>query len=220
MVVEKKLFRDKQGKIKPMLTHAEGISYRENPLDFFIMLARYKFAARLLEKGSKVLEVGCGHGFGSVFLARFSGVVYATDVDEKLIRCCKRKYEHIQNLNFFQLDILKPSSHWNFEDEFDVVVMLDVIEHFLKSEGAQVLKNTQRFLKHKGFLVIGTPNKASQQFASMRRKSTHPFEYDFQEFRDSLQKYFPRVFIFSMTDETVSTGFPQMAWYLMGLCIK
>lgn len=215
-----KLFRDKTGKIKPILSNIEGISYRESPLDFFIMLARYKFAARLLDKNSRVLEVGCGHGLGSVFLAKFSEVVYATDVDEKLIKHCKREYKDIQNLNFFQLDILNPSADWNFREEFDAVIMLDVIEHFLKSEAIQVFENIHQFLKPRGFLIIGTPNKASEKFASKRRKSTHPFEYDFETFKNLLKKYFSRVFLFSMTDEVVSTSFPQLAWYFMGLCVK
>ncbi len=35
---------------KNMLTFIEGISYQESPLDFFILLARYKFASRFLKK--------------------------------------------------------------------------------------------------------------------------------------------------------------------------
>ncbi len=67
-----KLFRDAEGNIKSLLNEAEGISFQESPLDFFILLARYKFAAKLLKKTDTVADIGCGHGLGSIFLSKFA----------------------------------------------------------------------------------------------------------------------------------------------------
>jgi len=79
------LFRDKAGDPKKMLSFEEGISFRESPLDFFILLARYKFASRFIKKTHKVLDMGCGKGYGSVFLASCAKAVVGGDYDKELI---------------------------------------------------------------------------------------------------------------------------------------
>ena len=59
-----------------------------------------------------------------------------------------------------------------------------------------------------------------KKFASERRLNSHPFEFDYDEFDLVLSKSFKNVFIFTMTDEIVSTQFPKLAWYLMAICTK
>lgn len=201
-----------------MLNSAEGISYRENPLDFFIMLARYKFAARLLNKRLDVLEVGCGHGLGSIFLSKFCRHLCATDADADLIDYCSKEYKDVENITFERLNILNPTEIKQLR--YDAVVALDVVEHFERKD-AEIFLNSVKFsLKSVGFSLIGTPNINSRRHASERRKATHLHEYDLASFRRLLERYFYHVFIFSMTDEMVSTGFPEMAWYFMALCFK
>lgn len=73
---EIKYFRDDKGEIKDMLSIMEGISFQESPLDFFILLASYKFVARFMKKTESVLDAGCCHGSGSVFLSRFAKEVW------------------------------------------------------------------------------------------------------------------------------------------------
>jgi len=206
-----------------MLSDIEGISYKENPLDFFIMLARYKFVARLLDKGMSVLEVGCGHGIGSLFLSKFCNLLCATDIDAELVKYCETAYSTKDNSKIFyfkKLDILKNIDLKEWPVQFDAVVLLDVIEHFTKADAEIAVKNAEHFLKDGGFAIIGTPNKNSAEFASDRRKKTHLFEYDIANFKDLLKKSFRRAFVFSMTDENISTGFSEMAWYFMALCLK
>ena len=103
---------------------------------------------------------------------------------------------------------------------FDVVVSMDVIEHFQFEETEQVASNYASLLKPGGFAVIGTPNIASQPYASQRRRDSHPFEFRHDQFEDVLNSAFSNVFMFSMTDEIVSTQFPKLSWYLMALCTK
>ena len=63
--------------------------------------------------------------------------------------------------------------------------------------------------KKDGFAIIGTPNVASKKFASKRRLNSHPFEFDYDFFEDTLSKAFKNVFVFTMTDEIVSTQFQK-----------
>jgi len=206
-----------------MLNPAEGISYKENPLDFFIMLARYKFAARLLDEKMNALEIGCGHGIGSLFLSKFCRLLCATDIDADLVKYCENAYntkDNSKNFYFKELDILKDIDLRAWPMQFDAVVALDVIEHFTRAGAGIAMKNIGSFLNDRGFAVIGTPNKNSERFASDRRKKTHPFEYDIIGFKGLLKEQFERVFVFSMTDEVISTSFSEMAWYFMALCFR
>lgn len=212
-----KLFRDNQGELKSMLEHVEGISFRESPLDFFILLARYKFAARLLHRTEKVLDAGCGHGHGSVFLSKFAYSVTGADFDEELVNKASSDYKEINNLSFRTIDLLNLDSQY---EQYDAVVSLDVIEHFTSEQVHTVAANYAKLVKQDGFAVIGTPNIASQPYASERRKATHLHEFTPNEFEELLSKHFRRVFLFSMTDEVVSLSFPKMAWYLMALCVR
>jgi len=65
---DKYLFRDESGELQEILNEYHGYTFTQNPFDFFIILARYKFAARLSDKNMLVADVGCGHGRGSIML--------------------------------------------------------------------------------------------------------------------------------------------------------
>ena len=212
-----RLFRDRSGSIKEMVNSVEGISFQESPLDFFILLARYKFAARILDGNDTVLDAGCGHGLGSVMLSKFARSVTGLDADHELVNYCQDTYARIQNLSFMQGDLRDLSG---LKGQFDTVVCLDVIEHFTMEDAQVVLDNLAGALTSRGMLVIGTPNARSQEFGSDRRRQTHVFEYDYSAFREMLGARFKRLIVFSMTDELVSTGFSELAWYFMGTCFK
>ena len=212
-----RLFRDRAGNIKELVNESEGISFQESPLDFFILLARYKFAARILDGNDTALDAGCGHGLGSVMLSKFARSVTGLDADQELVKHCQDTYGHLQNLSFIQGDLRDLSG---LKGQFDTVVCLDVIEHFAAEDAHVVLDNLSSALTSRGMLVIGTPNARSQEFGSDRRKQTHAFEYDYPTFREMLGARFKRFIVFSMTDELVGTGFSELAWYFMGTCFK
>jgi 2-polyprenyl-3-methyl-5-hydroxy-6-metoxy-1,4-benzoquinol methylase len=215
-IQHQKLFRTSDGQIKEMLSHLEGISFQENPLDFFILLARYKFAARLIKKKMSVLDAGCGQGAGTLFLSKFAAHITGGDFDKALVERNNDTYKDIENINFKFLDLLTDT----IENQYDVVVSMDVIEHFTKEQTEIVAQNYAALTKDGGFAIIGTPNIASAPYASERRKQSHLHEFEPAEFEDLLRKNFKNVFLFSMTDEVVSLSFPKLAWYLMALCVK
>lgn len=212
-----KLFRDQTGNVKKLLSFVEGITFQDNPLDFFILLARYKFLIRFLKKTDRVIDVGCGHGLGTVFLSKYAKEVIGADVDENLIKKNNSEYKKISNIKFEKLDLLEDKKS---REKFNVLISLDVIEHFTKEQTEIVAKNYANLIEEDGFAIIGTPNIASKPYASQRRLDSHIHEFTYDEFEELLNRNFKRVFIFSMTDEIVSTTFPKMSWYFMALCIK
>ena len=216
--MNRNFFRNLDGSIREILDNVEGIVFNESPLDFFILLARYKFAIRFIKKTNKVIDVGCGHGLGSVFLSKYANLIIGADQDKELVNKNTSNYKKIKNLQFKHFDLLKPSK--SFFNKFDVVISMDVIEHFNKRKMGTVVDSYYNLLNSDGFAIIGTPNIASRPYASQRRIDTHEFEFTRDEFEKTLLKKFKNVFIFSMTDEVVSTSFPNMAWFFIAICTK
>jgi hypothetical protein len=62
------------------------------------------------------------------------------------------------------------------------------------------------------------PSLESQQYASSQSKEGHVNCKSGDDFRGLLKKYFENVFLFSMNDEVVHTGFSKMAHYLFVMC--
>ena len=89
-----------------------------------------------------VLEVGCGTGKNTVFLAQIASVLYAVDFSSGMIEKAKEKIQ-ADNVHFSLMDVTR---RWEFEDgSFDLVTCNLVLEHienlsFVFSEAARVLQ--------------------------------------------------------------------------------
>ncbi len=68
--------------------------------------------------------------------------------------------------------------------------------------------------------MIGTPSLELQAYASPPSKAGHINCKTGNQLKALLEKYFEHVFIFSMNDEVVHTGFSPMAHYLFALCVQ
>jgi hypothetical protein len=100
----------------------------------------------------------------------------------------------------------------------DALFSLDVIEHIAPHNEDAYLANLCASLAENGMLMIGTPSLESQAYASPPSKAGHINCKTGALLKVLLEKYFAHVFIFSMNDEVVHTGFSPMAHYLFALC--
>jgi hypothetical protein len=73
-------------------------------------------------------------------------------------------------------------------------------------------------LSPQGVCLIGSPSLQSQVYASPPSKAGHVNCKDAPGMRATMARHFHNVFIFSMNDEVVHTGFYPMAQYLWALC--
>jgi hypothetical protein len=62
------------------------------------------------------------------------------------------------------------------------------------------------------------PSLESQKYASPISKAGHVNCQTLPQLKATMEKYFHHVFMFSMNDEVVHTGYHKMAHYLMALC--
>lgn len=186
------------------------------PRRILFSLSHYKFAAKLMGIGKNVLEVGCSEGLGTVLLGEFARKVIAIDIDAQAVAEAQRNFTS-DKIEFRVGDFLKACL-----GEFDGLVSLDVIEHIYPENEELFLSAICRHLSTYGLCVIGTPNKMSEQYASEASKLGHVNVYTAERLRETMEKYFHQVLIFSANDEVIHTGFYPMSHYLLavGICKK
>jgi len=102
---------------------------------------------------------------------------------------------------------------------FDAAYSIDVIEHVERKDEDKFMANITSSLAEQGVCIIGSPSLQSQEYASAESKENHVNCKDYKQFRELMQKYFHNVFLFSMNDEVVHTGFYPMAHYLWAICV-
>ena len=106
----------------------------------------------------------------------------------------------------------------SMNESFDGIFSLDVLEHIEAENEDAFLKNTCASLNRHGSLIVGMPSLESQVYASEGSKVGHVNCKSGNELRDFLKKYFHSVFMFSMNDEVLHTGFFPMSHYLLAVC--
>lgn len=107
----------------------------------------------------KILDIGCGRGDLSFYLASNKFNCVAIDLSDAAIKLCKenKRYNECEKyLKIHKMDCTK----LEFEDNsFDVIFMSDIVEHLSKNDLIKSLNEANRVLKLNGQFVIHTsPN--------------------------------------------------------------
>ena len=120
-----------------------------------MILPKYQALKRLMEKGIKFLDVGCGSGFFVVELAgafkesKFVGI----DPD---IHGLTRAEETVMRLGLDQQISIEDmaAEEIPFEDEFDMISMVATLHEIPPEVRAEAVRRVYRALKKEGFLLI------------------------------------------------------------------
>lgn len=204
--------RDEKG-LTPLSLRASADWY-EDPRRLLFVLARYKFAAKMLSGKKSVLEVGCGDAFATRIVQQDVGSLCAIDFDPIFIQDALERMEDRWKFDCRVHDILSGPVDGG---PFEAAYALDVLEHIPASDEHLFIANIVRSLAPQGILIIGLPSIQSQAYASEGSKAGHVNCKDHKELGQLMRQYFHNVFIFSMNDEVVHTGFYPMAHYLFAL---
>lgn len=190
-------------------------SWNQDPRRTLFTLARYKFVAKMLTGKSNVLEIGCADAFGTRLVQQEVKNVTAIDFDPVFVEDVNARMNPNWPLQCKVHDMLEGP----VEGKFDALYSLDVLEHIEPKDEGLFLKNATASLYADGVAIIGMPSLESQTYASPQSKEGHVNCKSGTVLRSLLEKYFKNVFIFSMNDEIIHTGYFPMAHYLMALCI-
>ncbi len=148
-------------------------------------MARYVFAKQFAT-GKRVLDAGCGLGYGAAELHGAASVV-GVDVSPEAISEARLRYP--------QFRFVEGSCEaLPFEPgDFDLIVAFEVIEHL--HDWRAFLSECARVLTPGGQLIVSTPNR--EYYAESRKHAGpnpfHVHEFDHDEFERELHAYFPAV---------------------------
>jgi cyclopropane fatty-acyl-phospholipid synthase-like methyltransferase len=191
-------------------------AWHDDPRHVLFTLSRYKFVAKMLAGRERVLEVGCGDGFATRLVAQAVKSVVGVDFDPQFIADANERRSDRWPIEFHVHDVVAAP----VPGLFDAAFSLDVFEHIPRHLEDEFLRNIKTSLTMSGVLIVGTPSLESQQYASPQSKEGHVNCKTAEELQAVLQRHFSQVFIFSMNDEVVHTGYAKMAHYLMALCCQ
>lgn len=191
-------------------------AWQDDPKHLLFTLARYKFVAKMLEGTGDVLEVGCGDAFASRIVQQHVCSLTAVDCDEDLVADANARKALAWRLDCRVHDLLQGP----VPGEFDAAYALDVLEHVEHNDEVRFLSNICASLRPHGTLILGTPSLQSQAYASPLSRLGHVNCKTGPALRTMLYEFFYNVFLFSMNDEVVHTGFSPMAQYLLVLCCE
>lgn len=188
--------------------------WRDDPKRLCFLLARYKFVAKMLAGSASALEVGCADAFGTRLVRQEVPRVVATDFDPEFIERNRARDQGRWGIEFRVHDLLAGP----VAEGFDGAYAVDVLEHVRAADEERFVANLAASLGPHGVAIIGTPTIQSQAYASAASRAGHVNCKDAPGLSRLLRGFFRNVFIFSMNDEVVHTGFTPLAHYLFALC--
>ena len=151
-------------------------------------VARYAFARRYAQ-GKRVLDAGCGTGYGSAELAQSAAEVTGVDIAADAIEYARTNYP-IAGLRFIESSCTAVPFP---PESFDVLVAFEVIEHL--PDFRAFLDESARVLAPGGLFIVSSPNK--RYYARTRAQTgPNPFhepEFEAEEFVRELERVFPNV---------------------------
>lgn len=148
--------------------------------NFVNHLKVYRFAAQFCGE-KKILDVGCGTGYGTSHLAESSKNAVGIDFSRAAVRYARRNYRN-SNLQFLRMS----AESLTFPDQtFDFIISTENFEH-LRNHRAN-LSEMSRVLTDGGSLLLATPNP-EMFVATSNPYHTHEFSY--QELLQIVQEFF------------------------------
>lgn len=180
------------------------ISYSLGAVDTLVSLARYNFVNRIMNNpDDKVLDFGCGSGYGSIVLKeKFKDVisfdVYPDDYSPEGLSVCQ--------------DLSEIKKH-----AYDIITCFEVIEHMGESDQVQLMNDLYDLTSKNGTLFISTVRKIDPP-PTENRKKEHIRELTFDELLSFCNSKFNTVYTFGQIDQIISTFYPDNHYHFVFVC--
>lgn len=156
----------------------------------------YEVIARASE-GKSIVDVGCSFGVGSNILSHRAMMVWAIDLEQDLIDLGNALFKS-PRLMFDAVDLLNPPATRPFAT-FDVVCLLEVLEHLPRDQWDQAIANLKRFFKANTVGYISTPNRNAPAINDEHPNNpAHTYEATAGELYEFFIRHFSSVTMFSL----------------------
>jgi ubiquinone/menaquinone biosynthesis C-methylase UbiE len=113
---------------------------------------------------AKLLDIGCGTGWTSIFFAKRGYSVHGVDISEGMISAAEENkiVNNVRNIEFSVCDYEK----MNFDLEFDIVIYFDSLHH--SENETLALQSAFKALKNGGICVLLEPGKGHSKAEKSR----------------------------------------------------
>lgn len=149
---------------------------------------RYSSISKLVAD-KVVLDAACGAGYGSFEISKYAKKVRGIDISSDSIQYAKNNYSS-ENLKFNVASVTEMPFP---DDEFDVVVSFETIEHIDENQQLLFLKEIKRVLKENGVLIISTPDKLNYSDKKNYKNEFHIKEFYENEYHTFLSSFFKNI---------------------------
>ncbi len=158
-------------------------------------LCAYRLAGRFARQG-RMLELGCGTGYGAYYLGHLAHEVVAVDLDRDNIARAERVFQR-PNVRYVPMDATQLALA---DGSFDCAGTFQVIEHIPEPRLRQFLTEIQRVLVPGGVLVVSTLNLAHncKDPTTYQKPSFHEKEFTAGELKRLLESVFPEVRLYGL----------------------
>jgi len=156
-------------------------------------LARYLFAFRKMKGGERVLDAGCGTGYGSRLLGAKAASVVGIDNSPLALEYAREHFAG-PGVLFARMDCQRlafPAA------SFDLMLCFEVFEHLESHD--DFLKECLRVLSPQGKLILSTPNMVTNELHMKSIGQSNPFHISMvglAAFRRVLNRHFREVEVF------------------------
>jgi 2-polyprenyl-3-methyl-5-hydroxy-6-metoxy-1,4-benzoquinol methylase len=139
------------------LTNTQSKIINKNNFTYEIILGILR---KYIKGRTKILDIGCGAGTISFYLAKKGNEVMGIDISEKAIDACMKstKKLNLNNINFKKMNF--PYEIPN--EKYDIVLCIETIEHL--KDDSLALKRVFSLLKPNGVLILSTPSSNAPLF--------------------------------------------------------
>ncbi len=165
-------------------------------LIYLFHIATYRFCFPYI-KQKKVLEFGSGSGYGTHLISPECQQIIGIDISEDAIEYAKTRYTS-ENLKYQKINDIQSEPLPFIDNEFDVVISFQVIEHILKVD--KFLSEIQRVLRKNGIFIVATPDRSTRLFPGQKPWNIyHVIEYGPGSFYKAVSNRFPDTDLYGMS---------------------
>ncbi|HMD13369.1 MAG TPA: class I SAM-dependent methyltransferase, partial [Bacteroidota bacterium] len=165
---------------------------------------RYLYASRFV-RNKRVLEIGCGEGYGTAFLSLNAADVLGIDPDESAISGARCKYQEFTHSRF---EVGIPGENIACSADRDVAICFGTLEHLPMEKRHAMMKNLKTAMAPAGVAIITTAVRTVA--SAFNGNGTDLFTP--VEFAEFTKEYFKNVLFVGQKPLTVSSIWSLYQW--------